>query len=123
VLAESHKVPHANPVTSCDVSLDGALVAGGDSSKNYIIWNKTEKLHYGTMSARVDCMKFSPNNQFLAVGSLDSSFALFSLSKNAQAHEQRVAHVGGVKDLLWVDHRTILTTGQDCVTRSWNINL
>jgi len=123
VLKESHKVTHAAPLASCEVSADGALVAGGDSSKNYVIWNKIEKLHYGAMSARVDCMKFSPNSQFLAVGSLDSSFALFSLAKNGQAHEQRVAHVGGVKDLLWVDQRTLMTTGQDCVTRTWNINL
>jgi len=123
VLVQSHKNAHAQPLASCDVSADGALVAGGDSTKNYIIWNNTEKLHYGSMAGRVDCMKFSPNGQFLAVGSLDSAFSIFSLGKNGLAHEQRGAHMGGVKDLAWVDFRTLLTAGQDCVARAWSLSL
>lgn len=73
------------------------------------------------MGARIDCMSFSPNGDILACGSLDSSFDLFSLSKNAKVHEQRMAHPGGIKDLLFVNPSTLLTTGQDCVTRKWAI--
>jgi len=73
------------------------------------------------MSARIDCMNFSPYGDILACGSLDSSFILFSLSKNATVHKQEKSHIGGVKDLLFVNNNALLTTGQDCVTRKWEI--
>jgi len=122
-LTEVRKTTFVAPLASCAISPDGALVAGGDTTKNYIIWKGTEKLHYGSMSARIDCMSFSHNGDILAVGSLDSSFALFSLAKNANAYEQRKAHVGGVKDLVFINNNTLLTTGQDCVTRKWEVSI
>jgi len=36
--------------------------------------------------------------------------------------EQRNAHVGGVKDLVWVDHSNFVTTGQDILIKSWTFN-
>jgi len=74
------------------------------------------------MNSRVDCMKFSPHGDVLCVGSLDSSFSLFSLSKNATAHNQRNAHVGGVKDLIFINNNTLLSAGQDCVIRKWEVS-
>jgi len=120
-LAEIRKLSFGATVTAVAISHDGGYVAGGDSVKNYSIWKEGDKVFYGNMSSRIDCMKFSPYSDVLAIGSLDSSFILFSLSKGAMAHEQRVAHVGGLKDLVWVDNRNLLTTGQDSVIRKWNV--
>jgi len=122
-LVEVRKTTHVSALSSCAISPDGALVAGGDSTKNFVIWKGTEKLHSGSLSARIDCMNFSPYGDILAVGSLDSSFSLFSLNKNATAHNQQKAHVGGVKELIFINNNTILTTGQDCVTRKWEISV
>jgi hypothetical protein len=48
---------------------------------------------------------------------------IWSLSKNAKVHEQRNAHMGGIKGAQFVDGNTLLTTGSDLVTKSWNLNL
>jgi WD40 repeat protein len=73
------------------------------------------------MGARVDCMSFSPSGDVLACGSLDSSLIFFSLVQNKTFKEQRMAHTGGVKDLFFIDNNTILSAGQDCVSRKWAI--
>jgi WD40 repeat protein len=73
------------------------------------------------MGSRVDCMKFAPHNQALVAGSLDSSFIVFSLGQNKTVCEQRMANTGGVKDVLFIDDHTLLTSGQDSVTRKWEI--
>lgn len=73
------------------------------------------------MGSRIDCMKFAPSNQALALGSLDSSFIIFSLGQNKTVTEQRMAHTGGVKDLLWINGNTLLSSGQDSVTRKWEV--
>jgi len=124
-LTESRKTSHNSPLSSCSASSDGSLVAGGDSGKQVYVWKGTNKVSDASFghNATVNCMEFSPDGQFLATGSLDSSFHIYSISDNKLVVNQQRASVGGVKDLCWVSNRTIITTGQDIVTRSWNLNL
>jgi len=124
-LTETQKTTHGSALSSCAVSPDGSLVAGGDSGKQVLVWKGTEQVSDTTFghNATVNCMEFSPDGDYLATGSLDSSFHIYSISGNKRAINQQRASVAGVKDLFWINNRSIITTGQDIVTRSWNLNL
>jgi len=122
-LAEQYAVEHGGALCAVAFSPSGTLIAGGDADKDVIVWKGREKVSkdFGH-SARVDKVRFSPDGAHLATASLDSSFILWNIDSNKRVAEVRNAHVGGVKDLVWVDGNNILTTGQDVLIKSWVFN-
>eukprot|EP01126_Amoeba_proteus_P026130 TRINITY_DN2590_c0_g2_i16.p1 TRINITY_DN2590_c0_g2~~TRINITY_DN2590_c0_g2_i16.p1 ORF type:complete len:593 (-),score=124.14 TRINITY_DN2590_c0_g2_i16:125-1903(-) len=121
-LVERYSVEHAGGLCSVAIS-DSGLVAGGDLNRDVCVWDGTTKVckDWGH-SARVDKVRFSPDGVHVASASLDSSFMIWNLSTRNRVFEQRNAHNGGVKDLVWVNANTLLTTGQDIVIKSWNFS-
>jgi len=123
-LQETHAVDCSAALCSVDVSEDGSLVAGGDTGGDISVWQGTTKVskNFGH-SARVDKVRFSPNSEYLISASLDSSITVWSIPTPRRVVDQRNAHNGGVKDVFWVDHANVISTGQDIVIRSWQVNL
>lgn len=123
-LVHKHDVEHNGALCCVAISHDGKWVAGGDTDRDVVVWEGTTKVSkdFGH-AARVDKVKFSPDGQHLASGSLDSSFMIWHVPSGKRVFEQRNAHVGGVKDLIWVDAHNLLTTGQDILIKSWSVNL
>jgi len=124
-LTHSYSVTHVGAVSCVAVSPDGTFVAGGDQAKRVVLWKKTEQVSPTSwlMDARVDAVRFSPDGELLGAGSLDSSFQVYSVYQNKLIHEQKFAHRQGVKDVVWYDNRTIITTGQDILIKSWKVNV
>jgi WD40 repeat protein len=144
-LVEKYSVEHNGALNSVAISPDGKWVAGGDADRDVIVspplspfspsfslvtplleqvWEGTTKVSkdFGH-AARVDKVRFSPDGHHLASASLDSAFIIWNVSTGKRVVEQRNAHNGGVKDLVWVDASNLLTTGQDIVIKSWTLNL
>eukprot|EP01127_Copromyxa_protea_P004274 TRINITY_DN14155_c0_g1_i1.p1 TRINITY_DN14155_c0_g1~~TRINITY_DN14155_c0_g1_i1.p1 ORF type:complete len:605 (-),score=163.75 TRINITY_DN14155_c0_g1_i1:74-1654(-) len=123
-LVEKYSVEHNGALCTVTISDDGKRIAGGDADRDVLVWEGTTKISkdFGH-SARVDKVKFSPDGEHLASASLDSSFIIWNVSNGKRVFEQRNAHVGGVKDLVWVDAQNLLTAGQDILIKSWSVNL
>jgi len=124
-LSQSYTNAHDGVVSSVAFSPNGKLIAGGDTDRQIKLWDRNTKVSGSAwgMGARVDTLHFSPSGEFVLSAGLDSCFMVWSVSKNARVHEQRNAHMGGVKAAQFVDESTLLTTGQDLVTKSWGLNI
>jgi WD40 repeat protein len=122
-LAESYAVEHNGALCSVTFSHDGSMIAGGDTDRDVCVWQGPNKISkdFGH-SARVDKVKFCPDGAHIASASLDSSFIIWHIASGKRVAEVRAAHIGGVKDLIWVDHSNILTTGQDILIKTWTFN-
>jgi len=123
-LTEKYSVTHIGAISSVAVSPDGALVAGGDQAKRVVLWKGDQQVSPNSWlyDARVDAVRFSPNGELLAAGSLDSSIQVYSVTNNSLIHEQKFAHRQGVKDVIFYDNNTLITTGQDLLIKSWKVN-
>jgi WD40 repeat protein len=124
-LSQQYTNNHDGVVSSVAFSPNGKLVAAGDTDRQIKVWDKSTKISSTAwgMGARVDTLQFSPDGEYVFSSGLDSCFMIWSLTKNGKAHEQRNAHMGGVKAAQFVDNSTLLTTGQDLVTKAWKLNL
>jgi len=123
-LKEKYANSHDGAVVSCAWSPDGVLLASGCTDRQIKVWNQQTKTNdaWG-MGARVDVLQFSPSGQNLVSAGLDSNFILWSLPKNVKVFEQKNAHIGGVRGAQFVDENSLLTTGADLLTKSWNLCL
>jgi len=122
-LAEKHTVEQRGQICCVAFSPNGALVAGGDTDRDVMVWEGTTRVSkdFGH-SARVDRVRFSPDGEHLASASLDSSFIIWNIATAKRVAEMRNAHNGGVKDLVWVDSSSLVTTGQDILIKSWTFS-
>jgi len=123
-LHEDYTNVHDGGVCSVSFSPNGALIAAGDTDRQIKVWDGNTKTNkpWG-MGGRVDVSAFSPNGHYLVTAGLDSSFMIWDLRNMEKVHEQRNAHIGGVKGVQFVDDSNLLTTGTDQLTRSWTLNL
>jgi len=123
-LHEDYTNLHDGGVCSVAFSPSGTIIAAGDTDRQIKLWDRTTKTNkpWG-MGGRVDVSKFSPNGHYLVTGGLDSSFIVWDLRAMEKVHEQRNAHIGGVKGIEFVDDSNLLTTGADLLTKSWALNL
>jgi len=122
-LTESHAVTHNGALSCVAISDEGGLVAGGDTDRDVCVWDGTNKISrdFGH-SARVDKVRFTPGSgEYLLSASLDSSFILWNITTGKRVVEQRNAHNGGVKDVVFIDHQSFLTTGQDIMIKGWSV--
>ncbi|XP_054261578.1 actin-interacting protein 1-like [Macrosteles quadrilineatus] len=126
-LSEHKECDHLGPVTDCSFSPDGQYLVACDANRKVILYKVPEfelahNKEWGFHNARVNCVAWSPNSQQVASGSLDTTIIIWSVAfpnkhtiiKNAHPQSQ-------ITRLAWVDDQTLVSVGQDCNTKIWNI--
>jgi len=122
------ELDHLGVVTDCCYSPNHKYLAACDSHRRVVLYSVGEyKLshnkEWGFHNARINTISWSPNSLFVASGSLDTNIIIWSvvvpnkhlIIKNAHPQSQ-------ITRLAWLDNNTLVSTGQDCNTKLWEID-
>lgn len=126
-LVEKTTLEHLGPVADCAFSLDGKHLVACDANRKVILYKVPEfqlahNKEWGFHNARVNCVAWSPNSQHVASGSLDTSIIIWSVLHPAKHTIIKNAHAQSqITRLVWLDDETLVSVGQDCNTKIWEI--
>jgi len=126
-LNEKSVCEHLGAITDCTFSPDGSYLVACDANRKVILYKVPEfqlahNKEWGFHNARVNCVAWSPNSIQVASGSLDTTIIIWSvlhpnkhtIIKNAHPQSQ-------ITRLIWLDDKRLVSVGQDCNTKVWEI--
>ncbi|XP_067003556.1 actin-interacting protein 1 [Anabrus simplex] len=126
-LSPKQELEHLGPVTDCAYSPDNQYLVACDANRKVILYKVPEyKLahnkEWGFHNARVNSVAWSPNSTLVASGSLDTTIIIWSVQNPAKHTIIKNAHPQSqITRLAWLDDETLVSVGQDCNTKIWNI--
>ncbi|XP_004522339.1 actin-interacting protein 1 [Ceratitis capitata] len=126
-LEEKLELQHLGPVTDCMYSPDNKYLVACDANRKVILYAVEEyKLahnkEWGFHNARVNTVAWSPNSLLVASGSLDTTIIIWSLTNPSKHTIIKNAHPQSqITRLVWLDNNTVISTGQDCNTKVWEV--
>jgi len=127
-LTAGKELQHNGPITDCAFSPDNQYLVASDANRRVILYRLpdfevvTKEDEWGFHSAKVNCVSWSPDSTLVASGSLDTSIIVWSVEKPNKHLIIKNAHPQSqITRLAWLDNNTIVSVGQDCNTRFWNI--
>ncbi|XP_017481037.1 PREDICTED: actin-interacting protein 1 [Rhagoletis zephyria] len=126
-LEEKTELQHLGPVTDCVYSPDNKYLVACDANRKVILYAVEEyKLahnkEWGFHNARVNTVAWSPNSLLVASGSLDTTIIIWSVTNPAKHTIIKNAHPQSqITRLVWLDNNTVISTGQDCNTKVWEV--
>jgi len=122
------ELQHNGPITDCAFSPDNQYLVATDANRRCILYRLpeyevvTKEDQWGFHTAKVNCVSWSPDSSLVASGSLDTSIIVWSVEKPNKHLIIKNAHPQSqITRLAWLDNSTIVSVGQDCNTRFWNI--
>lgn len=91
-------------------------------NKYFFPLQPAHKQEWGFHNAKVNCVAWSPNSQMVASGSLDTTIIVWSVTNPSKRTTIKNAHPQSqITGIVWLDNETIISTGQDCNTKVWQI--
>lgn len=118
-------VSHRGPITRLDYSPDGKWLAAADRNREVLLWDLHTKQvaikEWVFHTARVDGLAFSPDSLHVVSAGLDQTIIVWSVTNPSNRIIIKGAHQGGINEVVWIDNKTVLSAGQDCTIRSWNV--
>ncbi|RUS75092.1 hypothetical protein EGW08_017146 [Elysia chlorotica] len=125
-LSETKTLP-AQEVVAVQYSPDGAYLAVGARNKiqmyNVNDWEEVVGKWGEQHTAKIKCLKWSPNSQRLVSASLDSFIILWELGKFVGQKPSTKAHpLSHVNKIGWLDNNTVVTAGHDSNVKIWSIS-
>ncbi|XP_057373517.1 LOW QUALITY PROTEIN: actin-interacting protein 1-like [Daphnia carinata] len=121
------ELDHSGPITDCAFSPDNQYLAVADANRLVTLYRLpgfevASKEVWGFHTAKVNCVAWSPDSTLVASGSLDTSIIVWSVEKPAKRIIIKNAHPQSqITGIAWLDNNTIVSVGQDCNTRYWDI--
>nr|CAD7446755.1 unnamed protein product [Timema bartmani] len=126
-LVPKQELEHLGPLTDCAYSPDNKFLVACDANRKVILYQLPDyqlahKKEWGFHNARVNCVAWSPNSLLVASGSLDTTIIIWSTHNPAKHTIIKNAHPQSqITRLAWLDDETLVSVGQDCNTKLWNI--
>ncbi|XP_069967180.1 actin-interacting protein 1 [Bactrocera oleae] len=126
-LEEKIELQHLGPVTDCSYSPDNKYLVACDANRKVILYaveeyNLAHNKEWGFHNARVNTVAWSPNSLLVASGSLDTTIIIWSVANPAKHTIIKNAHPQSqITRLVWLDNNTVISTGQDCNTKVWEV--
>jgi len=114
---------HRGEVTALAYSSDGKYLGAGDSNREVKVWAGTESKVSGWVfhTSRIQSLSWAADNVHLVTGSVDSAVIVWSVADPAKKIQVKLAHIGGVRGTLFTSNNTVLSVGEDCAMKSWDI--
>lgn len=111
--------PDEKFLTMSDSNRRVTLLKVGAPSAHY---EKAHSREWGFHSARVNCLAWAPNGQFIASGGLDCAIIIWSVDNPQKHFTLSAAHVQSqINGISWLDNATIVSVGQDGNVKIWNV--
>jgi len=110
-------------ITALEYSPCGKYLGVGDANLEVKVFTGKECKVSGWVyhTSRVTSLAWSADSDHIATGSVDSSIIVWSVnSPNSRIHV-KLAHLGGVSSLAWMNNFTLLTGGQDGAMKCWEL--
>jgi len=110
-------------ITCLDYSPSGQYLGSGDSNRQVRAWegDKIKTKMWVFHSTMVTSIQWSPDNEHVVTGSVDTKVIVWSLTKPLKRVVIDGAHQGGVTDVCWIDPNTVASVGDDCCLKTWTI--
>ena len=90
------------------------------NSDNY---EKANPREWGFHTAKVNCVAWSPDSNFVVSGGLDCSIIVWSIQQPEKHLILKSAHVQSqITGVKWLDGNTVVSCGQDGNVKVWDIN-
>ncbi|XP_055903622.1 actin-interacting protein 1 [Eupeodes corollae] len=121
------ELEHLGAVTDCVYSPDNKLLVACDAHRKVVLYSVPEykpahNKEWGFHNARVNTVAFSPNSLLVASGSLDTTIIIWSVTNPSKHTIIKNAHPQSqITRLVWLDNNTVISTGQDCNTKVWEV--
>jgi WD40 repeat protein len=114
---------HRGALTRVQYSADGRYLASADANREVIVWDGDKAVTSGWVyhSAKVNGLAWCPDNVHVASGGLDGNIIIWNVAQPNNRIMVKLAHFGGVKDMIWLNESTLATVGQDCALKTWKI--
>jgi WD40 repeat protein len=121
------ELTHLGPVADVSYSPDNKYLVACDAHRKVVLYGLPDykpphNKEWGFHNARVNCVAWSPNSLLVASGSLDTTIIIWSVTNPAKHTIIKNAHPQSqITRLAWLNNDTVISTGQDCNTKIWNI--
>uniref|UniRef100_A0A0N4ZYC6 WD_REPEATS_REGION domain-containing protein n=1 Tax=Parastrongyloides trichosuri TaxID=131310 RepID=A0A0N4ZYC6_PARTI len=121
---------HSGCITSVNYSNDGKYLAVTDAARKVVpydvsTYTSASEKEWTFHTARVNCCAWSPNNRYIATGSLDTNIMVWDMEKSGE-HPLVIkgAHaMSSINAISWLSNTTFLSIGQDSNIKQWSINV
>lgn len=125
-LTPKTELNHTGALTAVSYSPDDKYLVASDANRKIILYTvadyKPGTEQWAFHNAKVNCVAWSPDSILVASGSLDTNIIIWSVEKPAKHLIIKNAHAQSqITQLSWLDNRTLVSAGQDCNTKIWNI--
>ena len=116
---------HRDHITSLAYSADGKYLASGCKDRSVFVFDRAsgENVTPGWVfhTSRINSVAFSPDSQHVVSASLDQNVIVWDINDKNKRITIKGAHRGGVNSVLWLNNNTIASSGQDCATKTWDL--
>jgi len=114
---------HRGEVSALEYSPDGAYLGAGDSNREVILWKGTDPAVTGLVyhTARVKAIAWTPDSKHVATTGLDSNIIVWCPASSKKRVMIKGAHKLGGNGVVWTDNNTLVSVGEDCAMKSWDI--
>jgi len=123
------KIMLSGPVTDVAYSPDGKYLVSADGNRKVTLfkvdddYEKANPREWGFHTARVNCLGWSPDSNFVASGGLDCNIIIWSVQQPEKHIIIKVAHTQSqITGIKWLDAKTIASCGQDGNVKVWDID-
>jgi len=115
---------HRGEVTALSYSPDGRYLGSGDANREVMVWEGQKSVVNGWVyhTSRVQDLSWSNDSNHLVTGSVDSALIVWTVNEPNKRVMIKLAHVGGVRGVTFSSNNTVLSVGQDCALKQWQIN-
>ncbi|XKL59558.1 hypothetical protein PGB90_000574 [Kerria lacca] len=126
-LNTKHELKHLGAITDCLFSPNDEYLVVSDTYRKVVLYKVPEfelahKKEWRVHNARVNCVAWSPNSLLVASGGLDTSIVIWSIKEPSKHTIIKNAHSQSqITRLVWIDNNTLVSVGQDCNTKIWDI--
>ncbi|KDP26225.1 hypothetical protein JCGZ_22471 [Jatropha curcas] len=117
---------HRGAISVIRYSPDVSMFASGDLNREAVVWDRSSKeIKLNNMlyhTARINCLAWSPTNNMVATGSLDTCVIVYEIGKPVSSRITiKGAHLGGVYGVAFTDDSTVVSSGEDAFVRVWRL--